>query len=252
MRGAGSREAAGFNANEANPRPRPGHAVAIAPEVGRRSAALGRVGFWWPARRVYFRPMRAPLPPVFPEALAAQLRVLLPLTEADLAAFRGLLRPRQLARHELLLREGEVCHAAAYIERGGLRYFYNVQGEEHTGQFFFEGEWYTDYDSFLDQRPSAQNIQALEPTRVWLMARADLYRLYEERPVFERFGRLMAEQAYRGSRARGAGLLNQTPAERYERLLRERPQLVQRVSQRLLATYLGIKPESLSRIRRRA
>lgn len=196
--------------------------------------------------------MRGPIPPVFPETLAAQLRAMLPLTDADFAAFRAAMQPRQLARRELLLREGEVCRTAAYIEHGALRYFYNVQGEEHTGQFFFEGEWYADYDSFLDQKPSVQNIQALEPTRVWLMTHPDLYRLYQERPVFERFGRLMAEQAYRGSKARGAGLLNQTPAERYERLVHERPQLVQRVSQRLIATYLGIKPESLSRIRKRS
>lgn len=184
--------------------------------------------------------------------LYAQLRAMLPpLTEADFAELRELMQPRQLAKKELLLREGDVCHSVAYIEQGGLRYFYTVDGEERTGQFFFEGEWYTDYDSFLDQQPSTQTIQALEPSRVWLLAHHDLYRLYDERPVFERFGRLMAEQAYRGSKARGAALLNQTPTERYERLVRTRPQLVQRVSQRLLASYLGIKPESLSRIRGR-
>ncbi|GAA4371031.1 hypothetical protein GCM10023185_46120 [Hymenobacter saemangeumensis] len=76
-----------------------------------------------------------------------------------------LLRPRQLARKGLL-REGEVCRAAAYIESGALRYFYHAQGEEHTGQFFFEGDWYADYDSFLDQQPSSQHMQALEPTRL--------------------------------------------------------------------------------------
>jgi|SRR6476661_4657140 len=190
--------------------------------------------------------------PEFPTALYAQLRALMPLTEADFAALRAVMQPRLLAKKELLLRDGEVCRAAAYIETGALRYFYIVQGEEHTGQFFFEGEWYADYDSFLDQQPSAQSIQALEPTRVWLLPRAELYRLYDERPVFERFGRLMAEQAYRGSRARAAALLNQTPAERYEQLLRQRPQVVQRVSQRLIATYLGVKPESLSRIRARS
>lgn len=177
---------------------------------------------------------------------------MMPLTETDFAALRAVLLPRDLRKHELLLREGEICHAAAYIERGGLRYYYTVEGEERTGQFFFEHEWYADYDSFLDQKPARQSIEALEPTRVWLLPRADLYRLYDERPVFERFGRLMAEQAYRGSRARGAGLLNLTPAERYAQLLRDRPQLVQRVSQRLLASYLGLKPESLSRIRGRA
>ncbi|MBD2769491.1 Crp/Fnr family transcriptional regulator [Hymenobacter sp. BT664] len=188
----------------------------------------------------------------FPAALTAQLKAMLRLSEAYCAALHVLMQPRRLAKKELLLREGEVCRAAAYIETGALRYFYHVQGEEHTGQFFFEGEWYADYDSFLDQRPSTQNIQALEPTRVWLLPHQALYRLYDEQPAFERFGRLMAEQAYRGSRARSAALLNQTPAERYAQLVRERPQVVQRVSQRLIATYLGIKPESLSRIRARS
>lgn len=192
-----------------------------------------------------------PLSTMLPDLLYSQLRALMPLTAPDFAALQAAMQPRTLARKELLLREGDICRAAAYIETGALRYYYNVQGEEHTGQFFFEGEWYADYDSFLDQKPSEQNIQALEPTRVWLLSRHDLYRLYEERPVFERFGRLMAEQAYRGSKARGVLLLNQTPAERYARLLRDRPQLVQRVSQRLIATYLGVKPESLSRIRAR-
>ena len=172
--------------------------------------------------------------PVFPAALYAQLRALMPLTEADFAALQAVMQPQDLAKKELLLREGNVCRAAAYIETGALRYFYTVQGEERTGQFFFEGEWYADYDSFLDQSPSAQSIQALEPT-----------------PVFESFGRLMAEQAYRGSKSRSAALLSQSPAERYAQLVRARPGVVQRVSQRLIASYLGVKPESLSRIRGR-
>ena len=183
--------------------------------------------------------------------LYPQLGALMALTADDYAALRVVLQPRQLKKKELLLMEGDVCRSVAYIEQGALRYYYTVAGEEHTGQFFFEGDWYTDYDSFLDQKPATQCIQALEPSRVWLLPRADLYRLYAERPVFERFGRLMAEQAYRGSRARGAGLLNQTPTERYAQLVRNRPHVVQRVSQRIIATYLGIKPESLSRIRAR-
>ena len=82
-----------------------------------------------------------------------------------------------------------MCRQVAFVERGGLRYFYTVDGEERTGQFFFEGSWYADYDSFLDQKPARVSIEAIEPARLWLLPRADLYRLYEERPVFERFGR---------------------------------------------------------------
>jgi CRP-like cAMP-binding protein len=157
----------------------------------------------------------------------------------------------ELKKKALLLREGEMCRHVAYIESGCLRYFYNVNGEEHTGQFFFENGWYTDYDSFLRRVPSTQNIQALEPARVWLLPREALYRLYEERPVFERFGRLMAEHAFQGLRTRNDALLNLTPEERYLRLLRERPKVVARVPQHYIASHLGLKPESLSRIRKR-
>jgi CRP-like cAMP-binding protein len=186
-----------------------------------------------------------------PAALHPLLRSLIPLTEADYQALTAEMQPLELKKKALLLREGEICRHVAYIERGCLRYFYNVNGEEHTGQFFFENGWYTDYDSFLRRVPSTQNIQALEPARVWLLPREALYRLYEERPVFERFGRLMAEHAFQGLRTRNDALLNLTPEERYLRLLRERPKVVARVPQHYIASHLGLKPESLSRIRKR-
>jgi CRP-like cAMP-binding protein len=186
-----------------------------------------------------------------PAALHALLRTLIPLTDEDFQAFTAELQPLELKKKALLLREGEMCRHVAYIESGCLRYFYNVNGEEHTGQFFFENGWYTDYDSFLRRVPTTQNIQSLEPTRVWLLHRDTLYRLYEERPVFERFGRLMAEQAFQGLRTRNDALLNLTPEERYLRLLQERPKVVARVPQHYIASHLGLKPESLSRIRKR-
>lgn len=183
--------------------------------------------------------------------LHQQLQTLVALTDDDFAAFAAALRPLLLKKKELLLREGELCQHVAYVESGCLRYFYNVEGDEHTGQFFFERAWYTDYDSFLRNVPSTQNIQALEPCRLWQLPRNDLYRLYDERPVFERFGRLMAEHAFRGLRARNDALLNLSPEERYLRLLRERPKVIERVPQHYIASHLGLKPESLSRIRKR-
>lgn len=186
-----------------------------------------------------------------PNSLHTTLSALVPLTEADYEAFTAPLQHLELKKKAFLLREGDICRHVAYIENGCLRYFYNVNGEEHTGQFFFENGWYTDYDSFLRHVPSTQNIQALEPSRVWLMPRAALYQLYEERPVFERFGRLMAEHAFQGLRTRNDALLNLTPEERYLRLLRERPKVVARVPQHYIASHLGLKPESLSRIRKR-
>ncbi|MBC8083780.1 MAG: Crp/Fnr family transcriptional regulator [Hymenobacter sp.] len=185
------------------------------------------------------------------EELHRRLQSLIPLTNADFQDFAAVLQPLLLPKKALLLREGDICRHVAYIESGCLRYFYNVNGEEHTGQFFFEHGWYTDYDSFLRRVPSIQNIQALEPCRLWLLPRDDLYRFYDERPVFERFGRLMAEQAFQGLRTRNDALLNLTPEERYLRLVQDRPKVVERVPQHYIASHLGLKPESLSRIRKR-
>jgi CRP-like cAMP-binding protein len=173
------------------------------------------------------------------------------LTDEEFHAFTGMLTLRKLKRKELFFREGQVCTQVAFINSGCLRYYYVVDGEEHTGQFFFENSFYTDYESFLAQKPSAQNIEALEKTNLLLLARKDLYTLYDQNPKFERFGRLMAENAYLGLRHRNTQLLNLSPEERYLELLRERPKVIQRIPQHYIASYLGIQAPSLSRIRKR-
>ncbi|MFN8888963.1 MAG: Crp/Fnr family transcriptional regulator [Cyclobacteriaceae bacterium] len=158
---------------------------------------------------------------------------------------------RKLKRKEFLLKEGEVCKFTSFILKGCLRYFYNVEGDEHTGQFFFENSWYTDYESFLSGNPSQQNIDALEPTELLLIQKQDLEKLYDLNPKIERFGRLMAENAYMGVRKKNENLLNLSPEERYLKLIKERPKVIERVSQHYIASFLGIQPQSLSRIRKR-
>jgi CRP-like cAMP-binding protein len=144
-----------------------------------------------------------------------------------------------------------VCKYTAFILKGCLRYFYNVEGQEHTGQFFFENSWYTDYESFLSEKPSKQNIEALEKTEILLLQKKDLEKLYETYPKFERFGRLMAENAYLGVRKKNENLVNLSPEDRYLKLVKERPKVIERVAQHYIASFLGIQPQSLSRIRKR-
>ena len=126
-----------------------------------------------------------------------------------------------------------------------------MDGEEITGQFFFENGWYTDYESFLLQKPSKQNIDALEPTELILLSKSDLFNLYITIPKFEKFGRIMAENAFMGLRNRTELLTQQSAEERYLKLVKERPKVIERVPQHYIASYLGIKPPSLSRIRKR-
>jgi CRP-like cAMP-binding protein len=185
------------------------------------------------------------------EQLRQYLSRFIQLTNEEFNDFTSKLSVKKLKRKELFFREGETCKQVAFVNSGCLRYYYVVDGDEHTGQFFFENSFYTDYESFLAQKPSAQNIEALEKTQLLLLNRTDLYSLYEQNPKFERFGRLMAENAYLGLRHRNTQLLNLSPEERYLELVRERPKVMERIPQHYIASYLGIQAPSLSRIRKR-
>ena len=173
------------------------------------------------------------------------------LSDEEFDQFYAQLEVRQLKRKETLLRAGDVCRDAYFIGEGCLRYYNVIDGEEHTGQFFFEDGWYSDYESFLSGAPSDQTIEALEKTTVALLSRRALDQLYTDIPAFERFGRLMAENAFMGLRKRTESLTLLSAEERYMQLVAERPKVIQRVPQHYIASFLGIKPPSLSRIRKR-
>lgn len=185
------------------------------------------------------------------EQITNQLVKLINLDEAEVMHFTGKLQVKQYGKKELILREGEICSHAYFINKGCLRYFYNVEGQENTGQFFFENSWYADYESYLSGQPSKQNIETLEKTEILLLAKKDLNQLFIDIPKFERFGRIMAENAFLGLRNRNEMLTNLTAEERYLKLMNERPKVFERVPQHYIASYLGIKPPSLSRIRKR-
>lgn len=185
------------------------------------------------------------------DRLKTSLDRLLPLTRDEFVYFVTLLTPRKLTRHQPFLRAGEVCREIAFINQGCLRYYYLKDGDEFNGQFFFEGAWVGEYQSFLTGQPSVQYFDALENTELLVMQHGDLQKLYDELPKFERFGRKIAENVVIGSQRRTASLLFDSPEERYLKLMAERPKVVERIPLHHIASYLGIKPESLSRIRKR-
>jgi CRP-like cAMP-binding protein len=173
------------------------------------------------------------------------------LTDDEFGRFTRCLERWVLKKKQVLLAEGEVCRHVFFVNRGCLRYFYAVDGEERIGQFFTENDWLTEYESFLTQRPATQTFEALEPVDLWALSYQNLQNLYSAIPKMERFGRLIAEQNFIGVKRRYSPLLNESPEERYLHLIKTRPGLLQRVPQHYLASFLGIKPESLSRIRKR-
>lgn len=185
------------------------------------------------------------------EAVLKALKQFVSINEIEGDAFVNILREKKLKRKEQLIRQGDVCDFAVFIFSGCLRYYYIQNGEECTGQFFFENGWYSDYQSYLSGQPSIQNIEALENCVLYSFSRKDLEKLFIDFPVFERFGRLMAERAVVGLSKKNEILSIYTHEERYLNLIAERPKVVERVALKYIASYLGMKPESLSRIRKR-
>jgi CRP/FNR family transcriptional regulator, anaerobic regulatory protein len=183
--------------------------------------------------------------------LLQQINAIVSLNETEQQAFVAITTPKKLRKNELLMREGDICRTITFVHSGSLRLFHMVDGEEKTIQFFFENAWYTDYQSFLTGQPTIENAQALEACDLIQFKRTDLEQLYVRYPVFERLGRISAEQAFLSLSRRNTMLTNQLPEARYQQLIQDRPDLLQRVPQYHIASFLGIKPESLSRIRKR-
>ena len=173
------------------------------------------------------------------------------LNEAEEKAFLSILEVKIFKKKEFLLQEGKVCNKITFVNNGCMRLFYNVEGAENTIQFFFSDSWYTDYASFLTGSPTIENMQALEECEVVQFNKDDLYKLYDSMPIFEKVGRVFAEKAYLSISQLNQMKTNEEPEVRYINLLKTRPELVQQIPQHYIASYLGIKPETLSRIRKR-
>lgn len=171
--------------------------------------------------------------------------------EQDLAEFRGLLSKKYLPKGRLLLEAGEVCSHVAFINKGHFRSFSIVQDEEITYNFFFDGNFITDYPGFISRQPSTETHQALEDAELLMLEYNDMQRGYNNSHMWERFGRLIAEFIIVGIAQRNRSLLFMSPEERYLDLMKTRPKVIANIPQQYIATYLGIQPESLSRIRKR-
>jgi CRP-like cAMP-binding protein len=173
------------------------------------------------------------------------------LTDDECMDLCQLFYPATLKKKEHWKQCGDICTEIAFVVKGCIRTYYTKNDAERTGQFFFENSWYTDYESWLTRQPVNLGVEALEHTELLLIPFRQLERLYEQNPKFERVGRVMAENTIIGIRNRNLSLLNDSPEERYLELLKNRPKVIARIPQHIIASFLGIEPETLSRIRRK-
>ncbi|MBD1364332.1 Crp/Fnr family transcriptional regulator [Mucilaginibacter sp. ZT4R22] len=185
------------------------------------------------------------------EVITQSLSAVVDFTPEELFLFMQRLKPMSLKRYAFSLKEGQICKSMVIVYKGGLRYFSRTEKGEYTLGFAFEGDWIGDYESFLLQTPSAHFIEAVEDTEVFTLSYADMQALYTQSQRFEKFGRIIAENLFIEAAKSKRNLMIQSAEDRYMELLTTQPKIFERLPQHLIASYLGIQPQSLSRIRAR-
>lgn len=162
----------------------------------------------------------------------------------------SLLRKKILQKKQFLLRENEICTFSAFVHQGCLRgYTIDDNAVEHILHFAPEGWWIADMYSLLSGKPGNLYIEAIEKTEVFLLSKKDQESLYRDIPKFERFFRIITENSLVANRQRIIDMVSMTAYQRYDQFLERYPHLHDRIPQKMIAHYLGITPEFLSKIK---
>ncbi|PXY46862.1 Crp/Fnr family transcriptional regulator [Flavobacterium hydrophilum] len=174
----------------------------------------------------------------------------LPLTSEEQALIVATFQPKKLRKKQYFLQEGDVCKYAGFIVKGAMRqYSVDDKGAEHIVHLFIENYWANDRESSTMLTPSFYNIDAWEDTELLIITRAEMLDLMNKIPAMAQMIRLMDERNAIASQRRLSSTISNTAEKRYEEFAAHHQQFIQRFPQHLIASYLGITKETLSRIR---
>lgn len=161
-----------------------------------------------------------------------------------------LLKEEHLTKNKFILRQGELCNYINFVNTGLLRaYYLNPEGKDSTVMFAVPDWWITDMHCFLNGLPAMVNIQVVEAGSILKLSRENLDKLYDDIPKFNKFFRILMQNAYCREQLRIIQNLSLPAKERYDRFIKNYPQIANKVTLKQTASYLGITPEFLSSIR---
>ena len=184
------------------------------------------------------------------ETLIQNLSRFIVLSNDDIAIIQSLFTEKKFRKRQYILQEADVSRSETYVVTGLTRtYEVDDKGIEHIMQFGPEDWWVGDLFSFLTETPSRFNVDCLEDTQVLQISKPNLQLLYQKVPATERYFRIIIQNAYIASVNRISSSLRKTAPERYQEFMERYPHIEQRVPNHQIASYLGITPQSLSRIR---
>lgn len=184
-----------------------------------------------------------------PPTLITALNSIHPLSEKDNEDILGIIKTRQIKKGHYWLEEGKANKHIAFIEKGYLRKYYIKEGNEITDAFYFENDFCADLPSIIGKTKPAASIIAMEPTLLTTFAYAEFNQLCQGSMALEHLSRLLVESTFLTFYNRTVSFILQTPKERYQELVTSKPSTIQRATQYHIASYLGIGPQHLSRLR---
>ena len=174
-----------------------------------------------------------------------------PLSADEIQLLTDTMLIKQVKKDSFLLKEGQLNKDTFFILDGLVREYKVIDGEEITTHFFSEEQWIISLTSFTEETPSTHNLICMEDTTVVIGNETKAQELFKQYPRFETVSRMVMESVFSEQQKTMSAYLTDSPEQRYLRLFETKPDLIQRVPQYQLASYIGVKPESLSRIRKR-
>ncbi|GIV34937.1 MAG: cyclic nucleotide-binding protein [Chitinophagales bacterium] len=185
-------------------------------------------------------------------ALKAFFNQIVKLTDEEAEDISRYFKPLTLKEGRFLVEKGEVCNRIAFIRKGFMRAFYEINDEVEVTKYIQpKHTLITAFTSFISRQPSEEYIQALTDCDLWVIDYKSMQHLYAKYPKWQELGRIIMEQIYQYMEKRILSFLTLNAEQRYKSLLEENPRLIQDVPLRYIASMLGITPETLSRIRQK-